>query len=41
MTFLADHRGEVYERDLGPGTDRLAPEITAFDPEPAWRPAAE
>ncbi|MBL6459150.1 DUF2950 domain-containing protein [Belnapia sp. T6] len=41
MTFLADHQGEVRERDLGPDTARLARGITAFDPGPAWRPVAE
>ncbi|WP_029349272.1 DUF2950 domain-containing protein [Bosea sp. 117] len=38
MTFLCDQRGRVYEINLGPKTSTLAPEITAFDPGPDWKP---
>jgi DUF2950 family protein len=24
MTFLVNHKGEVFEKDLGPGTTRIA-----------------
>jgi len=34
MTFMMDHRGEVYQRDLGRDTARIARGITAFDPGP-------
>lgn len=36
MTFLCDQRGGVYERNLGPDTDKLAPRIDRFDPGPDW-----
>lgn len=36
MTFAVSHQGIVYERDLGPDTEKLAPKITAYDPDPAW-----
>lgn len=36
MTFLVSHQGVVYERDFGRRTDRLAPAITTFDPDPDW-----
>jgi hypothetical protein len=41
MTFIVSHDGVVYERDLGPETETLAPAITAFDPGEGWKPVAE
>ena len=41
MTFLVNHDGVVYQKDLGPDTEKLAPEITAFDPGEGWAPVAE
>jgi len=37
MTFIVSHRGIVYEADLGKRTDRIARNMTAFDPDPQWR----
>jgi hypothetical protein len=36
MTFIVNHNGKVYERDLGPNTAKLAPGIKAFDPGKGW-----
>jgi hypothetical protein len=36
MTFCTNHDGVLYERDLGPQTEKLAPEIREFDPGPPW-----
>jgi hypothetical protein len=36
MTFIVNHNGVVYERDLGPNTAKLAPGIVAFDPGKGW-----
>src|SRR5262249_32876061 len=33
MTFMVNHAGIVYEKDLGPETDEIAPTITAFAPD--------
>jgi hypothetical protein len=38
MTFIVNHNGVVYERDLGPTTAKLAPTIKAFDPGKGWKP---
>ncbi len=38
MTFIVNHNGAVYERDLGPTTAKLAPTIKAFDPGKGWKP---
>jgi hypothetical protein len=35
-TFIVNHNGVVYERDLGPNTAKLAPGIKAFDPGKGW-----
>lgn len=35
-TFIVNHNGTVYERDLGPNTAKLAPAIKAFDPGKGW-----
>jgi len=37
MTFLVNHRGDVYEKDLGPNTARIAAGMTAFNPDNTWR----
>jgi hypothetical protein len=41
MTFLVNHRGDVYEKDLGPNTARIAGGITAFNPDNTWRRVTE
>jgi hypothetical protein len=37
MTFLVNHEGNVYEKDLGPNTTRIVAGMTAFDPDSTWR----
>ena len=37
MTFLVNHNGTVYEKDLGERTSRLARQITSFNPDQTWR----
>jgi hypothetical protein len=37
MTFLVNHQGNVYEKDLGPNTASIAPGMTAFNPDKTWR----
>jgi hypothetical protein len=39
MTFIVNHDGVVYEKDLGPDTAKLARAITRFDPGPGWTAA--
>lgn len=40
MTFLADQSGNIYEKDLGPDTKKLAEAMAAFDPDVTWRRSA-
>jgi hypothetical protein len=37
MTFLVNHQGIVYEKDLGPNTARIVAGMTAFNPDGTWR----
>jgi hypothetical protein len=37
MTFLVNHEGVVYERDLGPETAASVRKITRFDPDQGWK----
>ena len=36
MTFLINHDGRLYQSDLGPETDTIAPATTVFDPDATW-----
>jgi len=37
MTFLVNHDGVVYDKDLRPETAELAWKITRFNPDKSWR----
>jgi hypothetical protein len=37
MTFVVNHEGNVYEKDLGPNTAAIAAGMTAFNPDNTWR----
>jgi hypothetical protein len=37
-TFIVNHRGMVYEKDLGPTTATLARQMTQFNPDKTWHP---
>ena len=36
MTFIVNHAGMVFEKDLGQDTDKLAKAIASFDPDKSW-----
>jgi hypothetical protein len=36
-SFIVNHRGVVYQKDLGPTTSALARQMTRFDPGPGWK----
>jgi hypothetical protein len=36
MTFIVDESGNIYEKDLGPDTTRLAQSMTVYDPDSTW-----
>jgi hypothetical protein len=37
MTFIINHEGDIYEKDLGDGTARIASQMTSFNPDHTWR----
>ena len=39
MTFLVNHDGVVFQKDLGPGTAAAAQKMTSFNPDKSWKPA--
>ncbi len=41
MTFIVNHYGDVYERDLGPETSKLAAAITEYNPSKDWTAVEE
>jgi hypothetical protein len=36
MTFIINQQGKVYQKDLGPDTDKIAKEMKAYDPDSGW-----
>ena len=39
MTFIVNHDGVVYQKDLGENTLELAKDMTLYDPDDTWTPA--
>ncbi len=37
MTFIVNHDGVVYEKDLGKNTEAVVQVMTSFDPDKTWR----
>ena len=37
MTFMVNHAGTVYQKDLGPRTESIAKRIYSFDPDQTWK----
>jgi hypothetical protein len=38
MTFIVNHDGVVYQKDLGPDTGSLSGAMQTFDPDKSWAP---
>lgn len=41
MTFIVNHDGVVYQKDLGPATAKIAHQISMFDPGSGWKKVEE
>jgi hypothetical protein len=37
MTFIVNQSGRVYEKNLGPKTEKIARKMQAYDPDPSWK----
>lgn len=40
MTFIVNHNGKIYEKDLGKDSANIGARMTAFDPDAGWKEAA-
>jgi hypothetical protein len=38
MTFIVNHDGVVYQKDLGPKTASVAQSMTRFNSDKSWTP---
>lgn len=41
MTFIVNHAGLVYQKDLGPRSAEIAEKMTDFDPDQTWKAVAD
>lgn len=41
MTFIVNHQGKVYERDLGPETAEIVAALDVYDPDATWSEVTE
>jgi hypothetical protein len=39
MTFIVNENGVVFQRDLGPDTEKIARGMTEYDPDTSWQRA--
>jgi len=37
MSFMISHEGDVFEKDMGPESEKLAEAMTRFDPDSSWK----
>jgi Protein of unknown function (DUF2950) len=37
MTFIVNHSGQVFQKDLGPHTAAIAEKMTSFNPDSSWK----
>ena len=41
MTFIVNHDGVVYEKDLGSNTPRTVESMSKFNPDKSWKETAK
>ena len=41
MTFIVNHDGKVFQKDLGPDTAKLAGRITSYNPDGTWKKVSD
>lgn len=37
MSFMISHEGDVFEKDMGPNSEKIAKAMTKFDPDSSWK----
>jgi hypothetical protein len=38
---MISHDGQVFEKDMGPGSEKVARAMTRFDPDSSWKEVPE
>jgi len=41
MTFIVNHVGTVFQKDLGPNTAKLAEQISSYNPDKSWKKVSD
>jgi len=41
MTFIVNHSGDVFQKDLGPSTAKIAQRMTSFNPDKSWQKVSD
>jgi hypothetical protein len=41
MTFVVNHRGIVFQKDLGENTESVVADMQSYDPDVSWLPTAD
>jgi len=41
MTFIVNHNGRIFEKNLGKSSEAIEAKMTTFDPGPGWKEAAQ
>ncbi|MFY9601277.1 MAG: DUF2950 family protein, partial [Pseudolabrys sp.] len=41
LTFIVNHTGNVFEKDLGPNTAKLAERMSSFNPDKTWQKVSD
>ncbi|MOA70098.1 hypothetical protein D3C78_1987210 [compost metagenome] len=36
MSFMISHEGQIFQKDLGPDSEKLAKAMKVFDPDSSW-----
>ena len=41
MTFIVSHSGDVFQKDLGPDTAKLAERMSSYNPDRTWQKVSD
>ena len=41
MTFIVNHAGDVFQKDLGPATAKIAERMTSYNPDKTWQKVSD
>ena len=41
MAFIVSHSGDVFQKDLGPNTAKLAERMTSYNPDATWQKVSD